>query len=48
MARLLLQLLLPFAADHCNHYKNLSDAHRKISYVEPYGSELCDCQLPRG
>ena len=48
MAKLLLQLLLTFAADHCNHYKNLSDAHRKISYVKPYGSELCDRQLPRG
>ena len=48
MTKLLLQLLLPFAVDLCHHYKNLSDAHRKISYVPPYGSELCDSQLPQG
>ena len=48
MTKLLLQLLLPFAVDLCYHYKNLSDAHRKISYVPPYGSELCDSQLPQG
>ena len=48
MTKLLLQLLLPFAVDLCYHYKNLSDAHRKISYVPRYGSELCDSQLPQG
>ena len=37
MTKLLLQLLLPFAVDLCYHFKNLSDAHRKISYVPPYG-----------
>ena len=43
-----MQFLLHFAADHCYHYKNLSYANRKISYVTPYGSELCDSQLPKG
>ena len=42
----MLQLLFHFVADPCYHYKNLSDANRKISYVTPYGSELCDNQLP--
>ena len=44
----MLQLLFHFVADPCYHYKNLSDANRKISYVTPYGSELCDSQLPEG
>ena len=44
----MLQLLFHFVADPCYHYKNLSDANRKISYVTPYGSELCDNQLPFG
>ena len=44
----MLQLLFPFVADPCYHYKNLSDANRKISYVPPHGSELCDKQLPFG
>ncbi|CAH3159148.1 unnamed protein product [Pocillopora meandrina] len=35
-------------ADQCYHYKNLSYANRKISYVTPYGSELCESQLPKG
>ena len=43
-----MQLLFHFVADPCYHYKNLSDATRKISYVTPIGSELCDCQLHTG
>ena len=44
----LLQLSFHFVADPCYHYKNLSDANRKISYLTPVGSELCDNQLPEG
>ena len=44
----MLQLLFHFVADPCYHYKNLSDANRKISYRTSYGSELCDNQLPEG
>ena len=44
----MLQLLFPFVADPCYHYKNLSNANRKISYVTPHGSELCDNQLSDG
>ena len=43
-----MQLLFHFVADPCYRYKNLSDANRKISYVTPPGSELCDNQLPEG
>ena len=43
-----MQLLFHFVADPCYHYKNLSDANRKISYATPIGSELCDTQLPLG
>ena len=43
-----MQLLFHFVADPCYHYKNLSDAARKKSYVTPHGSELCDRQLPVG
>ena len=28
--------------------KSLSYANRKINYVTPYGSELCDSRLPQG
>ena len=41
-----MQISFHFAADPCFHYKNLSDANRKITYVIPDGSELCDEQLP--
>ena len=44
----MLQLLFHFVADPCYHYKNLSDANRKISYHTLYGSELCDKQLSVG
>ena len=44
----MLQLLFHFVADPCYHYKNLSDANRKISYVTPHNSELCDRPLPEG
>ena len=37
-----------FVADPCYHYKNLSDANRKISYVTPYDSVVCDNQLSEG
>ena len=43
-----MQLLFHFVADPCYHYKNLSDATRKISYETPIGSELCDDQLHKG
>ena len=40
-----MQISFHFAADPCFHYKNLSDANRKITYVTPDGSELCDNRL---
>ena len=43
-----MQLLFHFVADPCYHYKNLSDANRKISYATPIGRELCDTHLPLG
>ena len=43
-----MQLLFHFVADPCYHYKNISNADRKISYVTPDGSALCDTQLPSG
>ena len=43
-----MQLLFHFVADPCYHYKNLSAANRKISYLTPQGSELCDRQLSEG
>ena len=44
-----MQLPLHFLADTCYHYKNLSDANRKSSYVTPTdGLYLCDNQLPGG
>ena len=43
-----MQLSFHFVADPCYHYKTLSNAARKISNVTPYGSELCDKQLPSG
>ena len=46
MTKLLVQLLLDFTADPCYHYKNLSDANRKISY--DITSDLCDSQLSGG
>ena len=44
----MLQLLLYFVADPCYHYKNLSDANRKESYITPEHLEMCDSQLPEG
>ena len=38
--------LLHFVADPCHHYKNLSEASRKVSYSTPVGLGLCDNQLP--
>ena len=44
-----MQLSLHFLADPCYHYKNLSDANRKSSYVTPTdGPYFCDNQLPEG
>ena len=43
-----MKFLFHFVADPCYHYKNLTDANRKISYKTPYGLELCDNQLPEG
>ena len=37
-----------FLADPCYNYRNLSEANRKISYVTPQDSELCDNSLPEG
>ena len=41
-----MQFLFHFVADPCHHYKNLTDANRKISYETPDG--LCDSQLLEG
>ena len=43
-----MQFSFHFAADPCYHYENLSEANRKIDYIPPLGSELCDNQLPGG
>ena len=43
-----MQFLFHFVADPCYHYKNLTDANRKISYKTPEGLWLCDNQLPEG
>ena len=43
-----MQFSFHFVADPCYHYKNLTDANRKISYKTPYGLWLCDKQLPEG
>ena len=40
--------LFHFVADPCHHYKNLTEASRKITYETPHGSELCDSHLPGG
>ena len=37
-----------FVADPCYHYKNLSDANRKISFKTHQGSELCDSLFSEG
>ena len=42
----LLQISFHFVADPCYHYRNLSDASRKITNVTPYS--LCDNKLPEG
>ena len=43
-----MQFSFHFAADPCYHYENLSEANRKIDYITPLGSELCDYRLPAG
>ena len=43
-----MQISFHFVADPCFHYENLSDAYRKISYLTPHSSGLCDNQLPEG
>ena len=41
--------LFHFVVDPCYHYKNLSGAGRKASYVTPdAGSDTCDDHLPVG
>ena len=40
-----MQRLFYFVADPCYLYKNLSKANRKLIYLTPVGSELCDNQL---
>ena len=37
-----------FAVEHCNDYKNLSDADRKGSYETPIGKVFCDKQILYG
>ena len=41
-----MQFSFHFVADPCHHYKNLTDANRKISYKTADG--LCDNQLLEG
>ena len=43
-----MQFTFHLVADPCYHYKNLTDANRKISYKTPEGLWLCDNQLPEG
>ena len=43
-----MQFSFHLVADPCYHYKNLTDANRKISYKTPEGLSLCDNQLPEG
>ena len=43
-----MQFSFHFVVDPCYYYKNLSEANRKVSYSTPFGSELCDYQLPEG
>ena len=43
-----MQCSFHFAADPCYHYENLGEANRKIDYITPLGSELCDYKLPEG
>ena len=43
-----MQFSFHLVADPCYHYKNLTDANRKISYKTPQGLWLCDNQLPEG
>ena len=40
-----MQWLFYFVADPCYHDKNLSEANRKLIYLTPVGSELCENQL---
>lgn len=47
MTSVLLQFQFYFVADPCYHYKNLSDATRKLSYVTPFYA-LCDNNLAEG
>ena len=43
-----MQFSFHLVADPCYHYKNLTDANRKISYKTPRDLRLCDNQLPEG
>ena len=43
-----MQFLFHFVADPCYHYKNLTDANRKIRHKTPDGLWLCDSRLPEG
>ena len=43
-----MQFSFHLVADPCYHYKNLTDANRKISYKEAESLLLCDNQLPEG
>ena len=47
MTSVLLQFQFYFVADPSYHYKNLSDATRKLSYVTPFYA-LCDNNLAEG
>ena len=43
-----MQFSFHLVADPCYHYKNLTDANRKISYKTSEGLWLCDNKLPEG
>ena len=43
-----MQISFHFVADPCYHYRNLSEADRKKTYVTPYSPGLCDRDLPQG
>ena len=43
-----MQFSFHFVADPCYHYKNPTDANRKMSYKTPYGLWLCDNHVPEG
>ena len=43
-----MQISFHFVADPCYHYRNLSDANRRITYETLYSPGLCDNHLSEG